>query len=88
MSRGEGTEEGAEEADRGKHEEYRRLLSQETGRASYFPLACAGTDWNRREAAVGMEEKKQFLCGVVEGKIGPLLDHVDSTIIIIIIIYF
>lgn len=33
---------------------------------------------------MGMEEKKQFLCGVVEGKIGPsATPDVDNTVIII-----
>lgn len=79
---------GVEEADRGKHEEYRRHLSQETGRASDFPSLVRGPSGTAGRQRVGMEEKKQFLCGVVEGKTGPLLDHVDITIIIIIIIDF
>lgn len=54
----------------------------------WFSLACAGTDWNRREAAVGMEEKKQFLCGVVEGKICRLLDHVENIIVVIIVVTY
>lgn len=60
------------EADRGKHEDSRRHLSQEPGRASYFPSpvrGATGTSQGGSGAAVGMEEKKRFLCGVVEGKI-------------------
>lgn len=42
MPRAEGNKEGVVEADRRKHEEYRRHLSQETGRASYFPSLVRG----------------------------------------------
>lgn len=64
----------AVEADRGKHEDSRSHLNQEPGRASYFPspvrerLEPEGSSGS----AAGMEEKKRFLCGVVEGKLGRL----------------
>lgn len=57
-----------------KHEDYPRCLSEQAGRASRLPSRVRG----RLEAEGGsgeedrMEEKKQFLCGVVEGKSGRL----------------
>lgn len=53
-----------------QHEEYSRQLGWQTGRASRL----ASLVWGRLEAEGSseaedrMEEKKQFLCGVVEGK--------------------
>lgn len=40
------------EADRGKHEDSHRHLSQEPERASYFPSPVRGATGSRRKAAV------------------------------------
>lgn len=49
-----------------KHEEYRRYLSCKTGEQSFFPRLF-GFNWREAAEKERMEEKKEFLCGVVEG---------------------
>lgn len=54
------------EADRGKHEDSRRHLSQESGRASHFPSPVRGATGSRREAAAprwGWKRRSGFFVG-------------------------